>query len=762
LLPSVAYSPGYPSAITGPLARFLPQIPLRVISPWLQAHIAPGSLILDPFGSSPRLVVEAAQAGYRVLVAANNPVTRFLIELSCANATDEQLRATLAELASMRKGSDRIEPLIRSLYATKCEKCGEEIEAHTFLWERGANVPYGKLYTCPSCGDAETRPVNEQDIARAAQFAADKLHRARALERVTSINDPDRPHAEEALETYLPRAVYALFTLINKLDGMNLDTSQRMFVEGLLLSACDQGNCLWSYPGTRVRPKSLSIPPRFRENNIWLALENAIQELLPPVPDLGSKKLSFTHWPDLPPESGGISLYEGRLKELIDETSGQKIDCVFGAIPRPNQAFWTLSALWAGWLWGREAVAPFKNVLRRRRYDWTWNTIALQAALDHLSKILSPGVSFLGLVGEAEASYLSSVLIAAANADFSLTGLALRAESSQAQIVWQFIPPASPPVSASGQELSQQSTNAALTYLEQRGEPANYLQIHTAALVSLAARKQLVLWNTDKPTIPRPPADTFTQVSELFENAFSYRTGFLRYGGSDKSLEIGQWWLRSNIQIQKPPVIPLADRIETTILHYLIENPGGSLADLDRDVCGLFSGLFTPSVELLTTCLQSYGFEEPVGSDHWFLRSEDIPTSRQKDIAQIRKTLASIASPLGFMVTGEGPMIWVDPEGQIQYVIYLIESAAFGDIMNQNRYPPPKCIIVMPGSRANLVLYKLRRNPYLNQNVTAGWRFIKFRHVYQMVRIPTLSRDNLDDILSQDPFQETDNQIRLL
>jgi len=762
LHPSVAYLPGYPSAITGPLARFLPPIPLGVISPWLQAHLAPGSLILDPFGVSPRLVVEAAQAGYRVLVAANNPVTRFLIELSSLNATEEQLRATLAELASMRKGPDRIEPLIRSLYATKCEKCGEEIEAHTFLWERGASVPYAKLYACPSCGDSETRPVSEQDIAHAAQFAADKLHRARALERVTTIDDPDRPHAEEALETYLPRAVYALFTLINKLDGMNLDTSHRMFLEGLLLSACDQGNCLWSYPGTRARPKSLSVPPRFRENNIWLVLENAIQELLPPVSDIGGKKLSFTHWPDLPPESGGISLYEGRLKELIDEISGQKIDCVFGAIPRPNQAFWSLSALWAGWLWGREAVAPFKNVLRRRRYDWTWNTIALHAALDHLSKILSPGIPFLGLVGEAEASYLSSVLIAAANAGFSLTGLALRAESSQANIVWQAPSPASPPVRVSAQELSYQSTQAALTYLEQRGEPASYLQIHTAALVSLAARQQLVLGNPDNPTFPRTPAETFTQFSELLENAFSYRTGFLRYGGSDKSLEIGQWWLRGTISTQKPTVIPLADRIEMTILHYLMDNPGVSLANLDWEVCRLFPGLYTPSVELITTCLQSYGFEQPIGSDHWFLRSEDIPISRQKEIGQIRKTLESIASPLGVTITGNGPMIWADPEGQIHYVIYIIESAAFGDMMNQNLFPPAKCLMVMPGSRANLALYKLRRNSYLNQNVSAGWRFIKFRHVYQMVRIKTLSRDNFDEILSQDPFQETDNQIRLL
>ena len=62
----------------GPLARFMPPLEDGVISAWLPAyaHAPAGSWVLDPFGFSPRLALEAARAGYRVLVTVNNPITR--------------------------------------------------------------------------------------------------------------------------------------------------------------------------------------------------------------------------------------------------------------------------------------------------------------------------------------------------------------------------------------------------------------------------------------------------------------------------------------------------------------------------------------------------------------------------------------------------------------------------------------------------------------------------------------------------------------
>ena len=178
------------------------------------------------------------------------------------------------------------------------------------------------------------------------------------------------------------------------------------------------------------------------------------------------------------------------------------IEAALAALPRPNQAYWTLSALWAGWLWGIEAAAPFKSVLRRRRYDWGWHTAALSSGYTHISRLLSPETPVLGLAGEAEPGFLSAALIAADLAGLELQGLALRteappaeipypemqpsgmprAEEIQAQVYWQ--QPASRSVPAneqiylSGPGLQEMMRQTMQKLLEERAEPCSYLHLH--------------------------------------------------------------------------------------------------------------------------------------------------------------------------------------------------------------------------------------------------------------------------------------------
>jgi hypothetical protein len=90
------------------------------------------------------------------------------------------------------------------------------------------------------------------------------------------------------------------------------------------------------------------------------------------------------------------------------------------ALPRPNQAFWTLCALWTGWLWGREAAGPFKSVLRRRRYDWSWHTTALSATLSNLAPLIIPGIPLFGIIAETEPGFLTAVMTAADITGFNL------------------------------------------------------------------------------------------------------------------------------------------------------------------------------------------------------------------------------------------------------------------------------------------------------------------------------------------------------
>jgi hypothetical protein len=751
------YIPGSIPDQQGPLARFLPPIPDGVVSAWLNSSLPSGALVLDPFGSAPRLPIEAARSGWRIIVTANNPIAHFILTSLANPPAETELRAGIAEIAASFRGQERLEPHLRNLYITQCENCSHEVEADAYIWDRDTNNPFAKQYSCPHCGETAIQPTSEQDKNLAAQFAADKLHRARALERVVSLDDPDRHHVEEALGMYLPRAVYALFTLINRLDSMDLAPARRRHLEMLLLSTSDISNSLWAYPGGRSRPKQLTLSPKYYENNVWKALENAIQEWTSGEAGV-FPEISVTRWPELPPSQGGISIYEGRLKELAGEL--QKIDLqgVICAIPRPNQAYWTLSALWAGWLWGRETVRPLKSVLHRRRYDWNWHSLALHSIFENLVHLLRAGIPFLGLVGETEPGFLTSTVVAAETAGLSLEGFALRAESGQTQIIWR------KREKALGiyddQDWDNSISRSVQKHLVQRAEPAVYLQIFAAALSELTQRVNLA---KDEPTgLDISPSDIYNKVTATIERILTYHTGLRRLGSSGKSLEVGQWWIDPKELSDTQANLPLADRVETEIVNFLLEYPGSRLLEIDRHICSIFPGLLTPGGDLVHICVESYAVETPKLSDQWFIRKEDDPGARRAHILSIRQLLMDIAVRLNFSTYGELPLIWSGGGGEPAYIFYIIASAAFGELIQTCPYPASKSIIVIPGSRANLANLKLKNNIYLNQTFSKGWRFLKFRHVYRLLESPLLDRENIDAQLALDPLQDTTQQMRLL
>ncbi|MFN3491657.1 MAG: hypothetical protein ACK40V_05495, partial [Anaerolineales bacterium] len=189
---SQPYITGFERADVGPLARFLPALEEGVISSWLSLQNLTGNWLLDPFGFSPRLALEAARSGYRVLVTANNPITRFLLELFANPPPESEFIAALADLGAIKKGDERLENHLQSLYLTSCETCNRQIQAQAFLWKKGEDAPYGKLYECKHCDDKGEKSANEEDKERAKKIAeTDTLHRSRLFERVVSLKDED-------------------------------------------------------------------------------------------------------------------------------------------------------------------------------------------------------------------------------------------------------------------------------------------------------------------------------------------------------------------------------------------------------------------------------------------------------------------------------------------------------------------------------------------------------------------------------------------
>lgn len=726
------------------LGRYLPPLPHRIASKWAESHFLKGKIVLDPFGASPELSTEAARSGCRVIVAANNPITRLLIEIAANPPASAELRTVLSALASIRVRDKRLEPLITSIYQTNCPSCAASIEAEAFLWEREAPSPYARIIRCPRCGEMGEFNVTDADIQKAGNFSTGGLHHSRALERVASLNDPDRIHVEEALNVYPPRAVFALLTLVNKLDVLTLSPEQERYLAAMLLSAFDQANTLWPYPIPRDRPRQLTIPPIYRENNIWQALELAVDNLA-----ARNDALPITYWPILPPETGGVCIFEGRIRDLAEQLNEIELGAVATAFPRPNQAFWTLSALWSGWLWGPDAVGLFKSVLRRRRYDWAWHTTAIQAALESLKPALAKDLPILGVIGESEPGFVTAVLLAAYQTHFHLQEIVFHSEKKQTNIYWKAFQRGQPSKKPGG-KLLDSIIRSGQDYLISRGEPSNYHQLHTAILEYLSRNHLFPFADT--------PAEIYTQTQQEIQSLLDYGYGFQRYGGSEKSLNVGQWWLIEDGEVNTP----LADRTEITIVQYLIRHPGCSWDDLEADILSNFSGVLTPESSLIRECLESYAENIEQG---WILRKQDEPSVRREELALMVNTISKLGKKLGYIIKSqksENPQcIWSDQNGVKKYIFYFSASALLGKYLVDEDPSPAKGVILIPGGRSNLVMFKLQRDPRLQKLFETAWQFLKFRQARQLADNISLTAENLEAHLRLDPLTYSETQMRM-
>jgi len=732
-----------------PLGRYLPPLPAGLATACLaQARIAPGAWILDPFGASPALALELALAGYRVLIASNNPILAAMSEVLAAAPQTTDFQAVLAELAATRRGDERLERHILSLYLTECNGCGQPIPASAFLWRRGETQPYARLARCQACNLEDEQPVSPADLERLTGLGNAHLHRARALERVSGPNDDHRPGTEEALQAHLTRPLYVLFNLINKAEGLALSPERRRMLQALLFSVCDEANTLWPWPASRTRPRQLTIPPQFRENNLWLALEEAAHQW----GEAGGAPVAFSQWPEQPPPDGGICLYPGRLKTLLPQSESIQPAAAVLLFPRPNQAFWTLSALWSGWMWGREAVLPLKHALERRRYDWQWHANALHSTLSAMVQHSRQGMPVLGILPELLPGFLAAGITAAQAAGLELQGLALREEDELAQLLWKVggtrVHPGLPPA-----DWTHVCENAIRQHLQERQEPAGYLPLFAAGMTALAQQPNIVIANASTAKEPLGVLQTTLQKSLEQTDLFQ------REVGSAQNPESGYWWLRSWNTLD----MPLADRVEMEVVRYLQKNPATTFPTIDRAICALFPGLLTPSAELVRVCLESYGEALPNETNKWQLSPQETPANRRADLNGARQMLQTLGERLGYtcqiLANSHGglpsapPLVWHASSGEPVFCFYLLASTLIGRFVFQpTPLPPKRCVLVLPGSRARLYAYKLRHNPHLAQTLSGGWHVLKFRYLRQLSEQETLTDLTAwENVLDGDP-----------
>ncbi len=724
-----------------PLGLYLPQHRPGIVSAWLKNHPAPDGMVLTPFGSSPQAILEAARSGYRVLVPAHNPIIRFLINGLANPMPRDQLNSALVQLASGYKGSQRIKPLILSLYETECPHCGGSTSASSFIWSTDQDQPSSKICRCSVCGEETQGVTSAADLAKARQYRANSPIHARALTRVSAPDDPIRFQVEIALGSYPPRSVYALFTLLNKISGLDLTEDENTILERLLLYAFYRS----SSPETRILTEVQEKTSSYREENIWHSLEEGLNiwsSDQPPIP--------VTNWPELPPESGGICLFPGRVRELIPQLSGYPVSRVLLIYPRPRMTIWALSALWTGWLWGQEAAAPFRNILSVKNYDGVWMSRAISTTLSELRSSLPIEVPYLGLLPELDPEYLLTSLSASSAAGLDLEHLTIEAELKIAITSWRSVKKASSDPILKDRVIIRQ---AGFELLQAAGEPKHTLHLYGAGASDMIKNGTFkVLEYTADPDQYHP------HLLKDFDENIAYRQGFLHFS------KTGKWW-HQDLTLSGNPQ---ADQVEQTLVNYLVRS-GTPISEMDlyQHIYDAFPGLRTPDKGLIDNCLRSYAEQIPGDQPTWQLKQNDHPKNRIQDLVDIDSLLNDLGSELGFKVSSERIdgniilQIW-STETTAHHNFYISVSGQIAKIMALRDNDIGQAWIIIPGSRANLIHYKMLHNPLLEDLIQKEWGLIKFRHLRRLADQGGLTHANLQQRLVLDPLTSESPQLKLI
>lgn len=735
----LAYLEGEGIALEVPFNRYLPQHPAGVVQKWLAQHASSGSWILDPIGASPAAILEMAEAGYKVLVAANNPVVAFELQILAQAPAKTEFQSVLRELSVQKKGDERLQGHLQNLYLTRCTTCGREVSADYFLWRKSEETPYAKYYRCPACGDEGEHLISETDIERLAPYKrSDPLHRARALEKIPELTRAARANLEELLKVYAPRSLYVLFTLINKIEGMPLSPARRELMHALLLSALEAGHSLWPAGDGNERPRVFNIPSEYVEHNLWLALEKCIDAWC-----IREKPITVTRWPDLP-EGGGICLYQGRMRDLLQQKPAISLESICCVMPRPNQVFWSLSTLWCSWLWGKETAANFKNVLERQRFDWYWHANALNSALAPAARMIKPGSPAFCLIPEPVPGFVAAAFEACCSGNLQLTGLAYKDEQYPIQTEWIAQPANREVKKVNLHKIIREAIHSSLMHI---GEPCRYLQLYTAVMASLSVNEAFPV------SIQQMTYDLVTNIHEEILKVFADRKFLRRMDATTQDLVSGFWWLVQPEGCQAS----LADRVEKEVVNLLQKESEISAAAVQQEMNSRFTGFLTPPAELLEVCLQSYA-DLDKATNVWRIRESEKFDSRQQDMADIQLQLLSLADRLSLTADGDNPIDWIDPkaDGSLVYRLFFASSAGMSRWLAAETEDNVECVFLFPGSRSGLIRYKLDRDPWLRERVTQRWHFLKFRTLRELASRKDISCDLWDLLIDSDPISQED------
>lgn len=733
----------------------------------------PGDTILDPFASQPAVI--QAGASRRRIVANNAIPASLLAVMSSADPPGAAaVDAAFTRIADAPRRGQTLADHLQGLYSTVCPNCAGMASAESFVWDRAAGEPFLKQVACPHCHEESLASVDLEDISRLGVLEVRGAAYWGLLSRLVAPGDSQTQRARQLIDLYVPRTLLAINELITATEQRISDPLERRAARALVLHVLQASSTLHEadQAGRRTRLAGVLEPPRrFIEHNAWRAFEHAHRILRerPTHSVIWANDLVALRGPS---GEGRVAAGSFNVPELAERLAPGSVSLILSEPPPFDPGAYLLGFLWTGWLLGREAASHSKAALGIERWSWDWYARAMATALSGLRPLIKADGHLVLAFSDSSVRRALALMTAAARAGWILAGQAtqsplIAAGTSAWRLVFTAAPPRPTNLSDEARPLHEPFRQAALALATLRGEPTAWPLVVTAGAARWAAEGSLAA-SGGSPDSQRRPVSTLMGEAQLALSA-DLPPAELRPSAGGRT-ETKQWELDE--WTEQPP---LADRVEQFVVAQLQGGPVAGPA-LVAAVYRAFPGWETPDAELVDACIASYA-EQHDGQLR--LRAEDTPDSRRRDEGEILLRLHALGRALGFEV-------WIAPERQASALGLVPVSRSEPESASQ--WPPANVVwhergdplfafavtngtglhpwlaqsagplegiprfVVLPGGRAELLDFKLRRCPAWRQQLAwSGWEFVKFRHIRRLAAMPDPTLANFRARIGMDP-----------
>lgn len=468
--------------------RLAPPPPPALVMARIEAHSAPGDIVLDLNGRGGWVAHAAIDRQRRAVSLESSPLTRLLAELVLRPPDLRHLDAAFQAMGASPRRQSSLKVGVGELFATRCPTCERMLVADEFIWPGATNEgddpepgPARKHYRCPICrgqrGGAEQRTagLDESDLARAREIPDDAVAARNRLRERFPVVEAGDALVDALLDLHTPRQLVGLDAILERVEGDLRAAPIEAALRLGLLHALLPASRLNGFPGRvgtlriqggHVRPPGTG---QWRERNPWLAFEDGIRLVRGFIQRLEGGSLGSVQ-----ARIGGDlrSLTDGQATAVLrvagptatralgaeaSEPAPGSMGAGAGSGPRrrvrlvlsqppirPNQERLSLSYWATAWVLGREAAAmlPLEPLSGAAiRAPWGWQAAALGRSLAAVEPSIARDGRVVFLVDGGGPEALVAAALGGVGAGFRLLGARLEDGDEEVAGVIELLPP---------------------------------------------------------------------------------------------------------------------------------------------------------------------------------------------------------------------------------------------------------------------------------------------------------------------------------